>query len=158
MYLYQTFYLMATDMLMATMLLLSQSEYDQSIKETQFYMGLSHPFGLKSSNILQEKAIEKFQGLSSRHQQFILGFSCHATNLKYIENEDTQIHQHNPPCGQETEAKISKCQGQNGCEGTQHGSTISCCATQKAHHQKDVDEDASICSNEKQDAIEDLEG
>lgn len=43
-------------MLMATMFLLSQSEYDQSIKEKQFYMGLSHPFGLKSSNILQEKA------------------------------------------------------------------------------------------------------
>ncbi len=68
-----------------------------------------------------------------------------------------KIYQHNPPCGQETEAMIPKCQGQNGCKGAQHGITISCCATQKAHHQKDVDEDASICSNEKQHALEDLE-
>lgn len=149
---------MANEMLMATMFLPSQSEYDQSIKEKQLYMGWSHPFGLKSSNILQGKANWKVSRTFFRHQHFILGFSCHERNLKYIENEDTQIQQHNPPCGQATETKISKCQGQNGCKGTQHGSTISCCATQKAHHQKDVDEDAWISSNEKQDALEDLEG
>ena len=155
MYLYQTFYLMATEMLMATMFLLSQSVIWPIDKGKTTLHGMIPSLW---AQVLQHFAAKGQLKSFKEHQQFILGFSCHETNLKHIGNEDTQIHQHNPPCGQATEAKISKCQGQNGCKGTQHGSTISCCATQKAHHQKDVDEDASICSNEKQDALEDLEG
>ena len=106
------------------------------------------PLGPSPPTSCKERVNQKKQGLPFRHDKIW-------NILKMMIPH--KIHQHNPPCGQETEAMIPKCQGQNGCKGAQHGITISCCATQKAHHQKDVDEDASICSNEKQHAFEDLE-